>query len=247
GYWPAADEEGVPFGPGHHPRRALRGGQPLTRQGFRGAWAELRGDWCFLREALNLQQHYGKRTVCHLCQAHRLRPGYWFTDFRRDAPVRATLLSGAAWAAAAAGAAVVSPLLAIPGFNIWHVFFDIMHCMDLGILQSLAPSVLAELVVAGVGIFGGFTLRSRLQSAYRHYRAWCQQARLDAAYVAREFTPQWIEGPFPQITMRQAKAAATRAMLPWLLHVCSLPAALATQHGRVRAAMLEALVAGDRL
>jgi hypothetical protein len=41
---------------------------------------------------------------------------------------------------------LVSPLLFLIGFNIWKVVFDIMHCLDLGLLQPAVASSMWELV-----------------------------------------------------------------------------------------------------
>ena len=109
GVYPSIDEEGAPFAPQRHPRRAALAGLPLTSAGHRGAWVEMRGDWEFLRDALLLQKHYLRNEVCHLCRAEKRRPGFLFTDFRRRGDLRRTLVSSAAWLAAAMVAAVVSP------------------------------------------------------------------------------------------------------------------------------------------
>ena len=42
-------------------------------------------------------------------------------------------------------AILVSPLLYIPGFCIFKVMFDVMHDMDLGVLQHAEASTMWEL------------------------------------------------------------------------------------------------------
>ncbi|MCP4245062.1 MAG: hypothetical protein GY772_31365 [bacterium] len=268
GVYPAADHDGRPFGPGHHPGRAALAGKPLTVEGHRGCWAELRGDWKFLRETLFLRNFYGTPNICHLCSARRSRlrevaarprppapnlpprepaarprpavpnlppreaaarprppapnlppqeaaarprpavpnlplgwsrpaasarprpaeplppvpAGRWsrpppadrswlYTDFSPDAAHRHTLVTHGAWLEEARAGELVAPLLDIPGFDIWAVKFDIMHCLDLGVYQVVVSSAITELARPIVGVFRGVTPHSRMEHATRLYRA----------------------------------------------------------------------------
>ena len=240
GVWPSHDEGGRAFGPTYHPGRAARAGQ-LLAAGARGAWAELRGDWLFLRSVLHLQRHYGRPEVCHLCDAHKTDPERLYTSFRRDAATRASLVSHAAWVAAAVGAALVSPLLLLPGFSIRRVFFDCMHCLDLGILQHAVPSALRQLVAARV--FPGATTDARLAEATRDYRVWCRATGVTS--VAKRLTAAWIAGPFPSVGQLHAKGAAMRHMVQWMREVCLRAPALNAPHGALRAGLFDALARAD--
>ena len=239
GRHPHADEEGRPFGPDHHPSRAAVAGT-LLAGGFCGPWAEMRGDWKFLQEALNLQRYWARRQVCHLCLAERRGP-LVFTDFRRHSPLRETLVADDEWLQEAQAGARVSPLVAIPGFAIWRVFFDIMHCLDLGVLQVAIPSALAELVRPEANVWPGRRVEERLAAATAAYRAWCIRHRVGA--VAKRFTRQWVAGPFPQLTQAHAKASALRSMQYWLQEVTAAHAA--DLRGQLRASLFAALVRAD--
>ncbi len=239
GEFPACDEQGRPFDGGHHPLRARLAGRPLTAAGWRGCFSELRGDWKFLREALKLEQHYGRNALCHLCSACKRTPPL-YTDFRRTAAHRGTLVDNREWLAVALAKPDPSPLVSVPGFSIWQAQFDIMHTVDLGILQVAVPSALAELTAPG-GRFAGESLQERLDAATRHYRAWCREHRIPS--VAKPFTRAWVDGPFPHITQLQAKAAVLRAMAYWVREVCV--EAAEGPHGRLRAACFEALTRAD--
>ncbi len=130
GVWPATDHTGQPFSAQDDAHRAAAAGRPLHPSGVRGAWAELRGDWKFIRECLHLARHYGCNEVCHLCMAHKRTRMYLYTDLGRQAYHRTTRVTHTVWMAAALAAALVSPLLMIPGFNIWRVYFDVMHMLE---------------------------------------------------------------------------------------------------------------------
>ena len=108
GEFPATDHLGQLFSKTHHPQRFKMVGKKLAG-GMVGCWAELRGDWKWLKEALHLTHHYGLTDfICHRCNARKFSkdPGMRFTNFKRDASHRATCFTNS------------SPLILIPG---WHV------------------------------------------------------------------------------------------------------------------------------
>ena len=62
GKFPASDHRGKLFSKTHHPERFKLAGKDLAG-GMRGAWAEMRGDWKYLVEALRLTQYYSKNYI----------------------------------------------------------------------------------------------------------------------------------------------------------------------------------------
>ena len=243
GTFPAADEEGRAFGPRHHPTRAAKAGKPLTSDGHRGCWAEFRGDWKFLHEALHTREYATGNNCCHLCAAVKAGPdALLYTNFAIDCELRATRVTSDGWMQAALADRHASPLLAIPGFDIWRVRFDIMHTLDLGILAHALPSALTELTAAA-DVFPARTREGRLKLATQRYRAWCKRNKI--ASVAKYFGKRWTEGPYPEIGQFQAKAAAIRSMVYWFKEICN--SAAGTLHGRLRATMMNALVEADEI
>ena len=143
--------------------------------------------------------------------------------------------------------ALVSPLLLIPGFCIWRVMFDCMHCVDLGIYQVALPSVLSELVMTP-GVFVGTTKAQRYANAYRTYRMWCRCRRVKSR-IGRKFTAKVWErkvNGYPKISQMAAKAAALRSMTYWIDEVCGQWAHL-SDHAAMRAAMMANFVRADRV
>ncbi len=242
GHYPTCDHAGRPWAPGT--RRALLSGTELVRRTPRrltAAWCELRGDWEFLKNGLALQESYATASVCHLCAAQRTAaPHYGALSMarvlQRDV-LRDTLRSNADFMAAAGARWPRSPLLDIPGFNIWRCVFDCMHTLELGILQRAVPCALQELCGAGltptsieaarggdpgqrVHVFEGRNVEARVRRASESYRDWARSS-VPAHSRVRNITKAWVEGPKPHITQAHAKAAALRAMLPWVLLQCS--------------------------
>jgi len=236
GCFPAADENGTDFGPAHHPDRAQLAGRPLHPGGMRGAWSEMRGDWKFLRESLHLHDYYNARNCCHLCAAKRDHPSS--CEFGRDATVRSTCVNGSEWIAGKKHSGT-SPLLSFPGFNIWRVQFDIMHTLDLGILQHAIPSALQELCAAD-GPFKGPTIESRVQAASAAYHKWCRDNHVTTK--TKRISLQWVQGPWPRISQVHCKAAPLRRMVEWIMGVCTDVAASTDDvHVRRRAAFFISL------
>ena len=241
GVYPSTDENGRAFGPQHHPHRAALAGQSLASARC-GVFAELRGDWEYLWKALSLRQYYGADSCCHLCGAHKKDLTLRYTDFRRASALRATRVSNAKWMASA-----TSVLARIPGFHLWRCFFDIMHTMDLGILQLIIPSALAELVARRDrgGLWDGANRKARVAAASADYRRWCKQHRVPTQYRTKEIMESWVKGDYPQVSMVHAKAAAMRKMTQWISGLCD--AASAGQHGARRAMLFRKLVQADKL
>ena len=217
GVRPTHDHDGVPFTQDHHPARAALAGQPLTLLGGRpvhGRWHEMRGDWKFLRESLHLRQHYGcQGRMCHLCMASRTPGPDFMGDFSRGARHRERV-THRAFCVEQRESGNPTPLLQIPGFNFRRVFFDVMHTLDLGILQVAAPSALHELLSEGAFGPPRLALHDRLLAATATYHRWCDQTRPSAK--VKQFTQAWVKLPHPQIGQVQSKAAATRALAYWL-------------------------------
>ena len=282
GTWPATDESGRRFDAEYHPERAKKAGRPLVALApaaagaddaavataaqsgaYRGIWSEMRGDWKFLKEALLFKRSYHTPpNICHRCAAHNgqqpaaadqgLADEHRYSNFGRDADLRQTLEDPADWLAAAAAAENPSPLLQVRYFCVTRIFFDIMHCMDLGVFQHAVPSALAELVgpVRGfppAAVFSGVGCgqqEARLAKATRHYRAWCKEHRLE--HRAPKFSSKWVKGPYPEVSMVHSKAAEMRSnFVYWVRDVCAAAAAEHGPHGHVRAEMFNAFVRVD--
>ena len=127
------------------------------------------------------------------------------------------------------------------------LFFDIMHTMDLGILQYIIPSALAELVAPRDhgGLWDGANRAARVAAASADYRDWCDRHHVPTQYRAKAITESWVKGDYPKVSMVHAKAAAMRRMTQWISGLCDT--ASAGQHGARRAMLFRKLVQADRL
>ena len=244
GVHPRVDHNGRPFASDHWPAMARVAGQSLSPDSLRAAWLELRGDWQFLRAALHLQQHYGAINVCHLCQVTSRGLGHYGEHLSRASPLRLTLVTARGWQSGTPR----SPLCQIPGFNIWRCSFDAMHTLELGIYQRVIPAALCELLGVPVhlreqGIFGRGNVAARCMAATRAYHAWARETRVPSSSRVKAITAGWVKGVTPQLSQSHAKAAALRAMLPWVATLCEQQAASSPR----RAELLRALLAMDRV
>ncbi len=231
GVHPACDHEGEPFTPQGDPRRFALAGQPLVTvpDGFLlGAWCELRGDWQFLRDALNLKHHYGAHKMCHLCAAEKT-PGtaLYMGDFQLEGELRQSLVGPLPSRVQPGGwesNEPITPLTKLPGFSVWRCIFDLMHTLELGLLQRVIPAALQGLLGLRVGagrpqepsMFEGATIAARCRACTEAYKAWAQRKGVSASSRVRCITKRWVAGAWPTISQQNAKAAALRAMLPWV-------------------------------
>ena len=225
GIYPANDHNGRPFSLGHHPHRfALANREnPLIAGGHIGVWSEMRGDWKYVAQALTLAASFATAAkLCHLCKANRTKRRLWYTHTRRNYwPLRRTRYSHRNFVRSqrAAPGNTTGPLYDIPGFHIWRVWVDPMHSMDLGILQKLTPSTLLELTARRGEPYAAATGEYRRLQAYREYRAWCKANHTEPC--APFDSSKWFKNPWPEMTMKSAKAAHQRSMQYWLFEKCS--------------------------
>jgi hypothetical protein len=64
--------------------------------------------------------------------------------------------------------------------------------------------------------FKGRGRAARCKDATAVYLAWADRERVSTSSRVKAITAQWVEGQWPTISQQHAKAAALRAMLPWV-------------------------------
>ena len=185
--------------------------------------------------------------ICHLCSAGKA--GDLYTDFSQDAEHRKTKITTEEFMTTYLALAIICPLLLIPGFCIWRVFFDIMHTLDLGIYQYAIPSAMWEMT--GEGSSATWTGRSRqirFSKAYVSYRLWCKANKVISVtkkqFKLKRFRP--TASKYPMITQVTAKAAATRSTVYWMDTICESKPAV-SDHDKIRALMFSSFVKADVL
>ena len=93
GYFPFTDHLGRPW-EDTSPRKAIAG--RLLANGFRGAWAESRGDWDWHVKCYKLN-NWCTKECCFLCGATTLQGPLCYSDFTDKAPWRDTMRTHDAW------------------------------------------------------------------------------------------------------------------------------------------------------
>ncbi len=262
GRHPTHDHMGLPWEAKRHPEQAANAGKALTPWGcnYRGAWCELRGDWEFLKTALALREDYLHERVCHLCAATK-EPGRPCSmrrvqRSREFNSLRGTLRCSKDFVAAQCSVQQHhSPLLDIPGFDVWLCTFDCMHTLELGILQRAIPCALKELT-GRCAVPHGILEVTRAAAPWgrgpgrpideldEDYRKWAKGAKMESR--VRKFTDAWISGACPKISQAHAKAAALRGMLPWISQQCAA-VACNSPYAALRAAFFREICALERV
>lgn len=99
---------------------------------------QLKGDWKFIKEALNLCKHYGsKDTLCYRCEATRSMVAP-FTDITDEAEWRSQVPT-VPWD-------VVPSLLQIHNFSLMSAGIDLLHSWHLGLGRDLISSTMVVLL-----------------------------------------------------------------------------------------------------
>ena len=181
GRFPVADPWKKVSSKDYMPERARNTGKFLAEradgQYYRGAFAEFRGDWKYMKATFSLKEGYHVADFfCHrhMTRKQGLSPAMWYSNFCRNAAHRTTMVSDEEFLHMYSQR---SPLVHIPGMHITRIVFDLMHCMELGVLQLLIPSLLSVLVSRRAHRYPGRLLNERYQSAYIRYRRWCYNNR----------------------------------------------------------------------
>jgi hypothetical protein len=253
GKFPAADPWGTEFSSTYMPERARKAGQALAKRAdgalYRGLFAEFRGDWKYLKEAFCLADSYQSADfICHKCNARKLgtNHGMWYSNFCRNAGHRNTMVSNAEfihryrW---------VSPLVLIVGFHITRIVFDKMHCMDLGVLQLLLPSLIHMLLRSPSRRYPEPDIDARYGHAYKNYRFWCNGERRPQTIVKKKFCSKvWGGGgeKYPKIGQLVAKASAIRNLQYWVEYEVKLDLAAGAPAGLAGGAPAAAMTADER-
>ena len=221
GLFPTHDHEGRKFDEGYYPLRAKVAGTPLAG-GFRGVFSELRGDWKYQVESLCLTRSYLSLECCHLCKAHKNIERLWYTRNERNSVLRKTLITHAGFRDEQRGRPVdrQSPFLDLIGFHIWFCLVDAMHCLDLGVYQSLAASGLLFAVQRGV--WEGANIQERFYRAHAQYSEWCKTHHYAPCppFMYAKLCPS---NEYPAFTQQLAKAAATKHLMEWLFTIFDAP------------------------
>ena len=149
----------------------------------------LKGDWKFLVQALNLVRSPSHDKICPFCEAGKKDPALLFTDTRECAGWKNTLFASAPWK-------VLPELMLLRGFGLGFISFDLMHTWHLGCGRDLAASTIKELVKQRV--FVGNSTAERLQRAFTSLDSWARNTKHRLAL--RKLTKEnlyWYSGTCP--------------------------------------------------
>jgi len=135
GLSPNCRHDGSPFTPADMEHRL----PPETRLP-RAALLQIRGDWEWMTQCFRFRAA-GNEHFCWLCDASK-SGAMRYTDFRRNAPHRATLITHAMYLAALArDGQTPSTIFRCPGMQLKYVAIDAMHAGDLGTFQDALGSL----------------------------------------------------------------------------------------------------------
>jgi len=100
--------------------------------------------------------------------------------------------------------------LNLVGFDIWYCLVGAMHCLDLGVYQSLAASGL--LFAVQKNVWPGANIQERFYHAHVHHKEWCKVKAYAPCppFIHSKLCPA---NNYPGFTQQTAKAAATNHLM----------------------------------
>jgi len=175
GVHPPTDHNGNPW-PANSVRAKLGDSQALLADGFRFIWNHIEGDWKFHKEIFGLRC-YQCDMMCHICGATKKDTSgrCLYTNLSPEAGWRSTYVSTAQHIASLPPGPRC-PLYDLPGFSIYRIVVDSMHCVDLGICLLILGSVFLEVCLEGY--FGNGSLNDRLEKLYYKYIQFCDGLKI---------------------------------------------------------------------
>ena len=204
GVYPATDHLGNPWAP--DTERYFRMNTPIA-PGYRGVFAEARGDWEWLAKALHIPSATNTQP-CLRCLCTQYGPMTW-TNVSHDAPWRDTRRSTAGFVTNARR----SPLTYLP-FSLDMVRFGVMHTVCLGV--CLWANAAALLFLCGAGAFGGGSLSKQLRQSWVSFLNWLYdnaQASSQRVFTRRRLL---VHDGWKDYAEMQAKAWNSRLTTNWL-------------------------------
>ena len=151
--------------------------------------------------------------TCHLCRASRTIARLNFADLRDTARHRRTLYTRSqymAWTLPQQR----SPICKHPGWHLWRVFFDAMHCLDQGVLPLHNGSTLWYLLLTQQ-VWRSATRQGRCLEAHAEYSQFCKDNGITD--IADSFDEQHIKtdsNAFPCLS--HLKASEQRWLVYWI-------------------------------
>jgi len=216
GFYPPVDHKGNPWCDG---TRANLAGKPLAG-GFRGVWAESRGDWDWQVKCYRLRG-WSSTSCCHLCDATPNEGPLVYTDFSNEAPWRATLVTHDQWMAEARDHKQGRcPLCEIPGWHLSSIKIDTMHTLNLGFGMHVNGNLMLKM--CSLGRYGPLPRAHQLKRCWLTFKKWCAKQGLSCSQ--RCFTKSKIQPTDKHHPELRIKAWNSRLVSAFLAHeLCGGP------------------------
>ena len=207
GLWPAMNlADGSPW-----PRGGLswnRRNQRLAGA-FCFAFAGLKGDLEWRRDAMFEHRNYGANRCCPKCLASKNAGETFYGDVRETAGWRSTLIGTASYLD---NMRRRSPIVDLPGWHVDLTLWDLMHNLYIGVGRDAAASAIVLLVELGYWQGG---VDCSLVSASQAFRVWCKANHVKPP--GKSFTRNslsWANNQ--QQPHLEFKAAHTKLVMRWL-------------------------------
>jgi hypothetical protein len=205
GIWPQTDHQSQAWPPG-----SSRNRQGPLANGVKGVLFDCRGDWAHQVSFWQFPTWTSTPHMCFHCFATHRGDTSW-ANFGPDAAWRARQRTTEEYIADHPPG-VLNPLARVPGWKVEMVRWDPTHILNLGIGRWTAGAAIINLCERG--IFDELGEDKRLKVAWRRFKAWCFNRRVESN--ARAFTLQRLTWNTTEFAESTSKAMNTRIIIGWL-------------------------------
>lgn len=194
----------------HRGRRHARAGRRLRWQ---AATVQMRGDWEFYSQCLDMARWDGVPKMCFACGAEQgldSNPDLSWTGASRG--WERTIKTHESWVAELLARGKVPPIVfSIIGLRLEGVMIDVLHALDQGVTSHIIGNIWFEVMGAK---FGG-SLAEQVKALQADIKAW-HKANGRKLALEGKLTPQRVRtsGDWPKL---KAKGANTRHLVPYTL------------------------------
>ncbi len=201
---------------------------------------QVRGDWEFYATVFDFPRWNAEENMCYVCKASGSEPNLLWTTAALTCGWRATVRTHESYLQELHIAGKrASGLFAIVGLRLEGVMIDILHTVDLGLASHILANIFVEIMALW---HWGSNQQARASGLHGDIQEWykSQPSSVKSSKIQGEVTYERIKtsSDWPKL---KAKAAATRHLSRYALHLCQRYGSV-TEHDKRRLACADLLV-----
>ena len=218
---PRKDHRGEPL----TGQRAREAGKVLNKDGCIMIYIGTCGDWKFMKDQYNLDNHYGCNACCHMCFANKTCEPC-MQNALPDAPWTMVMRSSQDFVTLKVAQQKLHPWCQMPGWHLHSLFEDVVHDDLLGVRQILCGGALMRMVdrhwfcpMSGAGDWKKKANRA-LAVAWARFGQWLKNNQLSCTTTPFSVTTLSLKTRKSKPALK-CKASNCATVSKWIAEECS--------------------------